>query len=203
MIAKELLNDMHSVAVMRRRVRVLGQSLAGMFETGGTVLDVGCGDGSVATSVHAARPDLEFFGVDVFLRPEVAIPAKTYDGETIPFEDGAYDYAMIVDVLHHTDNPAAVLSECMRVSRKGVVIKDHLAHGFAARPTLRFMDWVGNRGHDVRLPYNYLSKEQWSEVFAKSNCRVSEWEGKLNLYPVPFCYIFDRSLHFVSRVEQI
>ena len=27
------------------------------------------------------------------------------------------------------------------------------------------MDWVGNRGHDVRLPYNYLSKAEWNAIF--------------------------------------
>lgn len=202
MIAKDLLNEVHAVAVMKRRVRVLSKALSDMFDGPGTVLDVGCGDGTVAVAVNANKSDLKFSGVDVFLRPQVAIPAIVYDGKTIPYDDGAFDYAMIVDVLHHTDEPAAVLSECLRVTKKGVVIKDHLAHGIAARPTLRFMDWVGNRGHDVRLPYNYLSKEEWGNVFRKSGCKVTECRGQLDLYPAPFTYLFDRSLHFVARVEK-
>lgn len=203
MIGKNLLNEVHAVAVMKRRVRVLAHALADMFDAAGTVLDVGCGDGTVAQSVKALRPDLEFSGVDVLLRPQIAIPARLYDGKTIPFEDNAYDYAMIVDVLHHTDDPAAVLAECLRVTRKGVIIKDHLADGFAAWPTLRFMDWVGNRGHNVRLPYNYLSKEGWGLAFEKSGCRVTASNGKLDLYPAPFTYLFDRSLHFVARVQDV
>jgi len=108
---------------------------------------------------------------------------------------------MIVDVLHHTDNPVAVLSECLRVSKKGVIIKDHLLTGFAARQTLRFMDWVGNRGHDVRLPYNYLSEDGWKDVFEGAGCQLVRWHGKLGLYPVPFGWLFDRSLQFVASVK--
>ncbi|SEO23857.1 Methyltransferase domain-containing protein [Pseudorhodobacter antarcticus] len=199
---KNILNKVHSSAVMKRRVRVLAQALAEMFDSAGTVLDVGCGDGTVALSIEKLKPALEFSGVDVFLRPTVAIPAIVYDGKRIPYEDEAFDYAMIVDVLHHTDDPAAVLAECMRVTRKGVVIKDHLAEGFAARPILRFMDWVGNRGHNVRLPYNYLDKEEWRRVFKQIGSQEINAKVKLGLYPAPFGYLFDRSLHFVARIDE-
>ncbi|MEI6797826.1 MAG: class I SAM-dependent methyltransferase [Pseudomonadota bacterium] len=172
MFFKDLLNNFHSVTVMNRRVKVLSKACCDMMETGGSVLDVGCGDGTVALSILSHRPDLNIVGVDVFLRPKVAIPAIIYNGTKIPYDTKTFDYVMIVDVLHHTDNPVAVLSECLRVSKKGVIIKDHLLTGFAARQTLRFMDWVGNRGHDVRLPYNYLSEDGWKDVFEGAGCQL-------------------------------
>jgi SAM-dependent methyltransferase len=148
------------------------------------------------------KPELHFSGIDVFLRPSVAIPAKVYDGVTIPYEDNAFDWVTIVDVLHHTDDPAAVLAECARVSRLGVVIKDHFREGLLADQTLRFMDWVGNRGHDVRLPYNYLSHAEWNAVFTRIGVKALRTDGRLNIYPAPFTALFDRQLHFVATVQK-
>jgi SAM-dependent methyltransferase len=108
------------------------------------------------------------------------------------------DYVMIVDVLHHTEDPAALLSEACRVARHGVVIKDHLLEGFASGATLRLMDWLGNRGHDVALPYNYLSRSGWEGLFRRVGCTSLSWEEKLGLYPVPASLLFDRRLHFIT-----
>ena len=64
---------------------------------------------------------------------------------------------MFVDVLHHTEDPMALLGEAVRVARKTIVVKDHTLNGFLAGPTLHFLDRVGNARHDVALPYNYTS----------------------------------------------
>ncbi len=200
---KQLLNRVHDAAVFKRRVRVLSHLLAEELNAGATVLDVGCGDGTIATAIMALRPGLKFEGVDVMLRPTVAIPAKAYDGVTMPFELKSFDWVTIVDVLHHTDDPAVVLRECGRVARLGVVIKDHLREGIGAESTLRLMDWVGNRGHDVRLPYNYLSRQEWDATLAEAGLRPVTWRQKLSLYPKPFDLAFDRDLHFIATVSSI
>jgi SAM-dependent methyltransferase len=195
---KALLNAVHNSAVFNRRVRVLSQHLAQAIPHGGRVLDLGCGDGSIALALMGLRPDLEIEGVDVLIRPETHIPVTKFDGSVLPFEDGSFDYVTIVDVLHHTDDPAAVLTEASRVARKGIAIKDHLLEGLGAGPTLRLMDWVGNRGHDVALPYNYLSRSDWEAAFRRAALKVVNWEEKLGLYPAPTGLVFDRHLHFVA-----
>lgn len=200
-LQKQILNTAHNAAVFRRRVRVLARHISETIGPGETVLDVGCGDGTIAQAVMERRPELSFRGIDVMLRPHSAIPCEVYDGVTIPFPDASFDWVTIVDVLHHTDDPAAVLGECVRVARRGVVIKDHLREGFAANSTLRVMDWVGNRGHDVRLPYNYPSKAEWQDIFGRLNVEPTVWKETLNLYPQPFNLAFDRGLHFVAAVS--
>jgi SAM-dependent methyltransferase len=199
-LEKQILNGVHNVAVFQRRVRVLSEHLAAEIDGGGTALDVGCGDGSIAQAIMTRRPGLSFEGIDVMLRPHSAIPAKAYDGQRIPHGDKSFDWVTIVDVLHHTDDPAKVLTECQRVARRGVVLKDHLRDGVGAYPTLRFMDWVGNRGHDVRLPYNYLSRAEWNAVFRDIGASPASWKESLNLYPAPFSLVFDRGLHFVATL---
>lgn len=200
---KSLLNALHGAAVFNRRVRVLARHLAAAIPGSGSVLDLGAGDGSVALALMQLRPDLRVEGVDVMIRPETHIPVTPYDGRTLPFGDGNFDYVTIVDVLHHTDDPAAVLMEAARVARRGVALKDHLLEGFLAGPTLRFMDWVGNRGHDVVLPYNYLTRRQWQEAFALARLTAVSSNEHLGLYPPPFSWVFDRGLHFVASLEPL
>lgn len=200
---KSVLNMAHGRAVFRRRVTVLAQCLAKAIPEGaGTVLDLGAGDGSIAAAVMSLRPELRFTGVDVMLRPVTKIEVKLYDGQRLPYADASFDHVTIVDVLHHTEDPTAVLREAARVARTSVVVKDHRREGWLASQTLRFMDWVGNRGHDVVLPYNYLSASEWDEVIAAAGLgRVSETR-RLGLYPGVFGAIFDRDLHFVAQLSK-
>lgn len=199
--AKSLLNSLHHRAVLRRRVEVLAGLLAGTIPSGGLVLDLGSGDGRIAARLMELRPDLEVEGVDVLVRPVTHIPVRPYDGTTLPFADMSFDYVTIVDVLHHTDDPAAVLREARRVARRGIVVKDHLREGVLAGPTLRLMDWVGNRGHDVRLPYNYLGRAGWAEALDKAGLVAADRRERLGLYPAPLDWIFGRSLHFLALLE--
>ncbi|MEO5807805.1 class I SAM-dependent methyltransferase [Devosia sp.] len=196
--AKSLLNVAHDKAVFGRRVAVLSQKLADAIPGSGRVLDLGCGDGQIAASIMARRPDLSIEGVDVLVRPKTHIPVTKYDGNVLPFADNSFDFVTIVDVLHHTDDPAAVLTEAARVARQGVVIKDHLREGVLAGPTLRLMDWVGNRGHDVRLPYNYLTLAEWSAAFERAGLVGQGMDDRLGLYPAPLSWLFERDLHFIA-----
>lgn len=200
-VEKKILNTVHGRMVFQRRIRVLCDHISAALGASGTVLDLGCGDGSLASAVMERKPGLAFRGIDVFVRPRTVIPVEVFDGVTIPAASGSFDWVTIVDVLHHTDNPGLLVAEAARVARKGVVIKDHLRDGPFAYDTLRFMDWVGNRGHDVRLPYNYLSKQEWDAIFSQAGLKVQSWRGNLSLYPFPANLLFDRGLHFVALLR--
>lgn len=192
----------HGTMVMGRRVRVLVQHLAALVPRGATVLDVGCGDGQIARALLARRPDLTLRGIDVLVRADTVIPVLPFDGRTIPLADGEVDVALLVDVLHHADDPPALLAEVARVTRAGVVVKDHVQEGALDRATLRAMDWVGNAAHGVRLPYNYLSTAQWHAAIARSGLRVDAWRDALGLYAPPASWLCDRRLHFVARLTR-
>lgn len=172
-----------------------------MVTRGAKVLDVGCGDGSVALQIKALRPDVEISGIDILVRPAAKISVTAFDGHHIPFDDGSFDAVMLVDVLHHAEDARGLLAEAARVARTAVVIKDHLADGFLAQPTLRAMDWVGNAGHGVVLPYSYWREEQWTEAFAATHLTPIRTVTSLGLYPWPFSAVFDRRLHAVWRLD--
>lgn len=196
-----LVGSAHESLVFGRRIRVLAGHLSGLIPENAQVLDVGCGDGRLAARLMQLRPDIRVEGMDVLVRPDTAIPVAPFDGETIPREDESVDTVMLVDVLHHTDDPQRLIAEATRVAGRAVVIKDHTRDGILAEQTLRFMDWVGNARHGVRLPYNYWSEARWREAFAAVGARIENWHPRLGLYPFPASLVFDRSLHFVAQLS--
>ncbi len=96
--------------------------------------------------------------------------------------------------------PRCCSREARRVASRAVVIKDHLADGFLARPTLRAMDWVGNASHGVALPYNYWTIDEWRHTFAAVGLDIEESVSALELYAAPMSWVCDRDLHVVWRL---
>jgi SAM-dependent methyltransferase len=196
-----LVGKMHRRLVEQRRAAVLAERLSTVVPGSGTVLDVGCGNGGVARAVNDRRTDLEIVGIDVVVPLDASIPVSSFNGHTIPYADRSFDHVMFVDVLHHTDDPAVLLSEAARVARRGIVVKDHLVAGFGAVSTLRVMDWAANAHRQIALPYNYWSEERWHACFADLGLHVEAWRTDLDLYPKPVSWILDRSLHVLCRLS--
>ena len=193
---------LHGRIVFRRRVRQLTDALSDMLPAeDADLLDVGCGDGTIAKAIADQRPGLTVFGADVLARPEVAIPMKVYDGQTLPFPDNSFDAVMLVDVLHHCDDPNIILAEVARVARRTILIKDHIVSGPISRAVLRFMDWTGNRGHGVRLVYNFWSGRDWQAAWDRHGLIVAEDRRKLRLYPAGSRWLWERGKHFIARLS--
>ncbi len=195
-----VLGAVHNKLVFGRRVRVLADQLAPLIPAGARVLDIGCGDGTIDCLILQQRPDATIEGIDVLVRPSARISVRPFDGAQIPYPDSKFDLALFVDVLHHTPDPSVLLREAARVA-KSILLKDHFKEGFLAGPTLRFMDWIGNKPHGVVLPYNYWTKSRWNEAFATLGLRVSDIKTTIGLYPPPASWLFSRKLHFIALLE--
>jgi SAM-dependent methyltransferase len=199
----DITSSIHERYVAPRRAGILARHLAPLLPESGRVLDVGCGDGAVSQAILRLRRDRHIEGIEVLPREAPAIAVPAYDGKNMPFPDKSFDAVMFVDVLHHAADPAQLLREAARVARKCVAIKDHTAEGLMAFATLRFMDRVGNARHGVALPYNYWRRAQWQQEFERVGLSSVIWKDSLHLYPWPASLWFDRSLHFVSRLESV
>lgn len=184
-----------------RRVSRLCDHLSSVLPRDADVLDVGCGDGRLARLIQEQRPDVTIRGIDVLVRPHTEVPVEQFDGKSIPLTDDSVDAVMFVDVLHHTDNQIDLLREATRVARRCVVLKDHTMNGVLAEATLRFMDRVGNARHGVVLPYNYWTRQQWTDAAKQLDLTVGTWVSDLDLYPAWADWAFGRSLHFVARLD--
>ena len=187
---------------MSRRVTVLADNIAGMLAGPGSLLDVGCGDGTVTALVGQRLPGLKARGIDVLARPKCAIPMQTYDGQTFPFADQSFDSVLFTDVLHHTPDPLPLLREARRVARRAVIIKDHLCESAWDDRVLRLMDWVGNRPHGIVLPYNYWSERRWRAAWTDAGLTPVRYTTRLGLYPALVRPLFENGLHFLVRLER-
>ncbi len=196
------LRQAHKSLVHRRRIRRLAELLAEALPGTGNLLDIGCGDGKLASLLSDIRPAIRIAGVDVAAREQISFPVRLYDGVSLPFADSSFDAVMLIDVLHHTGEPLPLLQEALRVSRGSLIVKDHICQGFAAATRLRFMDYIGNSGLGVSLPYNYLLPHEWDDIERLLGLNVLVKKNELKLYPQPFDYIFGSGLHFFALYQK-
>jgi SAM-dependent methyltransferase len=166
-----------------------------------SVLDVGCGDGTLAAELLRLRPDVTITGVEVAIRAEAAIPTGRFDGANLPFSTRSMDVVLLADVIHHARDGRRLLREAARVAAKRVIVKDHVVRGFAARMTLAFMDRVGNRRFGVPIRENYWPIVEWNAAFAEGGLRLLVWDTSFRIYPFPATLVFDRSLQFIAVLE--
>ena len=197
-----LIERLHNDYICPRRVRQLCDHLTELIPQNAQVLDVGCGDGLLTALLSQRRPDLQVRGIDIVIRDHTYVPVGAFDGQVLPRGDAMCDVVMFVDVLHHTENPMCLLREAVRVARQAIIIKDHTRNGLFAGTTLRLMDYIGNARFRVALPYNYWPQEQWLAAFETLNLHRSVWKQDLQLYPYPANWVFERSLHFIARLER-
>ncbi len=153
------------------RARRLPSFLAPHVPAGASVLDVGSGDGRIAEHMMTQGGAASVQGVDVLLQDAPRVPTVPFDGEHLPFDDGAFDLVTLIDVLHHTHHPERLLAEAARVSRHRVLIKDHDWVTPLDRWVLTLSDYLGNKPYGVALPYNFLRREDWTALFAGLSLR--------------------------------
>ena len=105
---KAVLNSAHNALVFDRRIRILADASGAdnsrwrRHRARSRLrrrLDGRSADADAARSQDARAP------TSSSVRSQ-HIPITQYDGSTLPFPDESFDYVTIVDVLHHTDDPA-------------------------------------------------------------------------------------------------
>jgi SAM-dependent methyltransferase len=146
------------------------------------ILDVGGGTGVIAQAIS------EFFDVDLVVSvdvedrflPSLTIEHRTYDGQTLPFDDGAFDCVVFNNVIHHVDvaHRAPLLRECRRVAPAGdLLIKDHLAESGLDHLRLTALDVIGNTPFHGMIQASYLSSKQWRDLAAASGFEIETQES--------------------------
>jgi SAM-dependent methyltransferase len=105
----------------RTVARLVVEKLLG--HVAGHVLDAGCGVGLLGR----LYPQLSLIGVDASL-PLLLRATQGYRlrvesmAESLPFEDGAFDAVLALNMLHHVVNPGRVIAEFARVLKAGGVL---------------------------------------------------------------------------------
>ena len=140
---------------------------AGLFdphlEPRSRVLDIGGGWGFYAAPLE--RRGHSCTVLDVVKPGYQKAPVVVYDPvKPIPFPDKSFDASMLITVLHHVSDPAAVLREAKRVTRKTLIVVEDLYHHPLGRAWTILRDQLYNFeffGH----PCQFRKKQEWLEFF--------------------------------------
>jgi SAM-dependent methyltransferase len=113
-----------------------------------TLLDVGCGDGTI-TNLLAA--DLDVTGVDISAKAleHVKAPTRVGSAEEVPFQDDSFDVVLLAEVIEHLtpEQCRRAIAEAERVARSTVIVtvpnRENLAASQVRCPSCgeRFSPW--------------------------------------------------------------
>lgn len=93
-----------------------------------TILDLGCGDGSIDRILAEMSPGKTITGVDLEKHKQwnVKRPKNlTFRAASIfnlPFQPSSFDTVIIKDVLHHLENPTEALVSISKLARQQVLV---------------------------------------------------------------------------------
>lgn len=154
--------------------KAVGKEIAGFVEDGESILDFGCGNMKVAEAVKNRRK-VSITGIDNVDYNLTENRLILYDGRKIPFGDSKFDTVISSLVFHHCDDPEAALRECIRVSRKKlIIIEDYYTSAFGKVLT-KVVDWIANRlqSSEINIPFNFKSVPEWEKTFSENGLDVA------------------------------
>ena len=122
----QILNEVYSKGDNKTN-RIEFEIIASMVEYNSSVLDLGCGDGTLGEKLIKER-NCKVVGIDI---SKVAVEYAKRKGvnaivgdldEPLNFGDNTFDYVILCDVLEHLFDPMFALKEALRVRKKYVIV---------------------------------------------------------------------------------
>jgi len=102
-------------------------AIAGWIKVGSSVLDLGCGDGTLLRYLKQTR-NTTGYGVEIAdegvlacVRNGVAVVQSDLERGLSGFEDDSFDYVVLSQTLQAMKNSEIIIREMLRVGREGIV----------------------------------------------------------------------------------
>ncbi|HET7832518.1 MAG TPA: methionine biosynthesis protein MetW [Gallionella sp.] len=172
-------------------------AIAAWIPDGASVLDLGCGDGSLLRYLKETR-DVRGYGVEISdldivscIANGVNVIQNDLDAGLADFEDGSFDFVILSQTLQATRYTEALIQEMLRVGREGIVSFPNFGHWRNRLSIMRGMMPVS-----PELPYQWydtpnvhLCTLQDFETFCRDHRvavlerRVMSGENEVHLFP--------------------
>jgi SAM-dependent methyltransferase len=150
----------------------------------------------------ACPPGVTVRGLERTTRGGEPIPVDQYDPtQPFPYEEGAFHVVLLADVLHHESDPHRLLRECVRVSRRTIIVKDHHRKGLAAQWRISLLDWAANAPYSVPCLYRYNTPDQWQDWWRTHGLKPVAEMHRMRLYPWPYEPVLGGRLHYLAVLQ--
>jgi SAM-dependent methyltransferase len=137
---------------------------------GSKVLDIGGGSGMIAEELFKmGRKNITL--LDVFDWNVSKIPLVIFDGKRIPFSDKEFDVALLIDVVHHSEDEEQLVSEALRVAKKVIVSEE--THGGRVNFFVNISDNIQYFLYGMPLGLHCRNHTDWLVFFKKLSPVVS------------------------------
>ncbi len=187
--------------IYKMRLQSLQQEILPILRAGDRVLDVGWGSGALGRSISDSPkcpPRVEVIGLEKFRRGGERAIVNFYDGQKIPYPDKSFDVVILADVLHHASDPCNLISECARVVRRVLIIKDHKVEGFLAHQRISLMDWASNVQYGILCFYRYNTLKEWGKLFGRFDLEIETEMDSMKTYPSIINFFFGGRIQFMA-----
>lgn len=159
-------------------------AIAAWIPQGASVLDLGCGDGSLLRYLQNAR-DVCGYGVEIddhnivaCIQKGINVIHNDLDSGLSSFESETFDYVILSQTLQATRHTEALMQEILRVGREGIVSFPNFGYW---RGRINVM--LGNMPVSKELPY------QWYDTPNVHLCTLHDFEA--------FCA--EKGVHILDR----
>jgi methionine biosynthesis protein MetW len=159
-------------------------AIASWIPEGASVLDLGCGDGSLLRYLKDARKirgygvEISDVGIEACIRNGVNVIQSNLESGLSGFESGSFDFVILSQTLQATRHTESLMQEMLRVGREGIVSFPNF--GFWKS---RLCILLGNMPVSKELPY------QWYDTPNVHLCTLDDFEN--------FCAKF--KIHILAR----
>lgn len=159
-------------------------AIAGWIKIGSSVLDLGCGDGSLLRYLGNARRttgygvEIDDSGVLACVQNGVSVVQSDLERGLSGFEDDSFDYVVLSQTLQAMRNSETIIQEMLRVGREGIVTFPNFGYWKNRLEVLR-----GRMPVSENLPY------AWFNTPNVRLCTVADFER--------FCE--ERAIRIVER----
>ncbi|MDD5634750.1 MAG: class I SAM-dependent methyltransferase [Candidatus Omnitrophica bacterium] len=152
------------------------------FKKGKSVLEIGTGMGYMALTL--ARKGFKVITIDSdgriqrfakailkYYHVEKIVRFRSMNAERLEFKDGAFDYVLAVNFLHHAKDPVRCLGEMARVAKEKVLIVDMNKRGAHILEKVHAQE--GHRHDHPKIAFTEVQK-----FFRKAKMKVKTYRSR-------------------------
>ncbi len=197
-----MLEHLHK-PVYEKRIKVLSDLIVPKLQDDEHLVDVGSGYGGLGNAIleeAQGTKRITVTGLEKKPRGGEKIETVGFDGYSIPAKDEEYDVTILADVVHHEEKPMELLKEVARVTKRMMIIKDHIPQGILAQSRISLIDWAANDPYGVKCLYRYFTVEQWQDIYKELGMTIGEEITSINLYPPLINMLFGKRLQYIAFV---